>query len=165
MNLLHKVEKVTVAVCGLILAATFCLVVVLRYLFQADLFAYEEWILPITFLLYFIGGALASRDDVHIKADIVVEYIRSERTKTIYEGVLLLVEAAIAAVLTYFAVKMVLHEFARWPNLPATPVYKIPLAVPRIFILVGLSLMTLHATRNGIRKFREAAALEKAAAK
>ena len=46
-----------VSVASLIMAATFLCVVILRYGFQADLFAYNEWLLIICFWLFFMGGA------------------------------------------------------------------------------------------------------------
>ncbi len=163
MHTLVRLEKVIVFCCSLFLAAAFCLIVLLRYGFDSDLFAYEEWVLTVAFLLYFVGGALASHDDVQIKADIVQEYIKSRRAKSVYLGGVLLFEAAVVAVLTYFALLMFLHEFARWPNIPTTPVYKIPLAVPRFFILVGLGLMALHAFLNGLRQLRAGLGMPSAA--
>ena len=148
-------RKVIVFICSLLLAASVLpRSFSLRYGFESDLFAYEEWVLTVAFLLYFIGGGLASHEDVQIKADIVQEYIRSRRSKVLYQGSALLLEAVVAAGVTYFAFFMFLHEFARWPNIPTTPVYKIPLAVPRFFILAGLALMTLHAFLNGLRYLR-----------
>lgn len=151
MEILDKVERAIVLCCCLFLASVFCLVVLLRYVFETDLFAYEEWVLTVAFLLYFVGGALASKTNSHIKADILLEYIHSERSKKIYSGVILLIEALIVGLVAWFAAKMFLNEFARWPNIPTSPVYKIPLAVPRFFIVLGFILMTLHALINGLR--------------
>ena len=155
MDSLVRLEKAIAFTCCLFLAAAFCLIVFLRYVFESDLFAYEEWVLTVAFLLYFVGGALASRGDVHIKADIVEEYIRNPRRKALYHGCVLLFESAVGALLTWFALRMFLHEFERWPDIPTTPVYKIPLAVPRFFIFAGLALMTLHAFLNGYRRLLE----------
>ena len=156
MNLVKRVEQVERAiifVCSVIIAFTFCLVVLLRYGFESALFAYEEWILTVAFLLYFIGGAAATADNVHIKADIILDLIKSDRAKAGYQCVVLLLETTIGAFLTYYAILMVMNEFVRWPNIPTTAVYRIPLAVPRIFILVGFALMTLHAALHTIRFF------------
>ena len=159
MDILVRLERAIVFACSTLIAGAFCVIVLLRYGFQSDLFAYEEWVLTAAFLLYFIGGALASHDDVHIKGDIVQEYIKSARAKKLFHGSVLLLEAVIAAILTYFAFRMFLHEFARWPNIPTTPVYKIPLAVPRFFIFAGLALMTLHSFLNGLRHLRTGLAM------
>ncbi|WP_052265372.1 TRAP transporter small permease [Ruegeria sp. ANG-R] len=154
MGLLVKIERTIVFTCSLFLASVFFAVVLMRYVFETDLFAYEEWALVIAFLMYFAGGALASKTDSHIKADLISEIIKSEEAKRIYTGILQLVEAAILIGLSYFAIKMFLHEFARWPNIPTSTVYKIPLAVPRFFITAGFILMAFHALVNGIQILR-----------
>ena len=163
MNGLVRVEKALAIACNAFLAAVFCLVVLFRYVFELDLFAYEEWVMTVAFLLYFVGGALASHDDVHIKGDVVQEYIKRARTKRLYQGWVQLLEAAIAALLTYYALIMFADQFERWPNIPMTPVYKIPLAVPRFFILAGLALMSLHSLLNGIRYLRDGLAMPRSA--
>jgi TRAP-type C4-dicarboxylate transport system permease small subunit len=164
MDLLVKLERAIVFTCSLFLASVFLAVVLMRYVFETDLFAYEEWALIVAFLLYFAGGALASKTDSHIKADIILELIRSDRARQIYSGVIQLIEALILAGLTYFAWRMVLNEFARWPNIPTTTVYKIPLAVPRVFIAAGFVLMTLHALLNGLQTLRRAGTADPKAA-
>ena len=154
LNALVRLEKAIVFACSLFLAAAFCVIVLLRYGFESDLFAYEEWVLTVAFLLYFVGGGLASHGDVQIKADIVQGIIGNARSRSLFQAGVLLFEGLIAAVLTWYAYRMFVHEFVRWPNIPTTPVYKIPLAVPRFFILAGFSLMALHALVNGIRHLR-----------
>ena len=161
MALLLKLERVIAFCCSIFLASVFVLVVLMRYVFKTDLFAYEEWVLIIAFLLYFIGGALASRNNTHIKADIVLEYIRTEHGRKIYAGCIFLLEAMIVVVLAWFAAKMVIDEFARWPNIPTTSVYKIPLAVPRFFIFAGLTLMALHAAVMGVSELRDGLRMRK----
>ncbi len=162
MNIIKRIvqlEHAIIFVCSVTIAFTFCLVVLLRYGFESDLFAYEEWILTIAFLLYFLGGAAATANNAHIRADIVVELIRTERSRNAFQCVVMILETVIGAFLTYYAVLMVQNEFVRWPNIPTSPVYKIPLAVPRIFILVGLALMTVHAAVSAVKyykSFREA---------
>lgn len=153
MNLLDKFEKSTVFVCNIVLASIFFCVVLMRYVFETDLFAYEEWVLLLAFLLYFAGGAIASRHDHHIKADIIVELIKNPRHKQIYSIIIQMIEGLILLGITFFAIRMFLNEFQRWPNIPTTTVYKIPLAVPRFFITMGFILMTFHAFRNSYRGY------------
>ena len=149
-----QLEHAIIFACSVIIAFTFCLVVLLRYGFQSDLFAYEEWILTIAFLLYFLGGAAATAGNARIKADIVLELIRSEKSRNGFQCIVMVLETIIGAFLTWYAVLMVMNEFVRWPNIPTSPVYKIPLAVPRIFILVGFFLMTVHAALHAVKFYR-----------
>ena len=89
MKRIIQLEHAIIFVCSIIIAFTFCLVVLLRYGFQSDLFAYEEWILTIAFLLYFLGGAAATAGNAHIKADIVLELIRSEKSRNGFQCIVM----------------------------------------------------------------------------
>lgn len=147
----RKIENVLIFTSSVVITFIFCLVVLLRYGLEMDLFAYEEWLMIIAFLLYFIGGAAATAENGHIKADIVVELIKSERTKAGFLCIVMIIETIIGAYLTYYAILMVMNEFSRWPSIPATTVYRIPLAIPRAFIMIGFALMTMHAAIHVFR--------------
>ena len=153
-NLIHYVvaiQKATIATCSVLIALTFGAVVVLRYGFQANLFAYEEWMLVAAFILYFIGAAQGSYDNTHIKADLMNELIASPKGRRRLGLFVMGLEVAICAILTWWAFWMVAEDIARYPLLPATPVYKIPLAVPRGTIFIGFFLMTTYAAMHFIR--------------
>ena len=148
-----RLEGAIIALCSMMIAIGFSLVVVVRYVFHADLFAYEEIILPTAFALYFIGAARASYDDTHIKADLVLEGIRKKRTRLAYQTFIFCAEGLITLAFTYFALRMFVAEFDKYPSMPRTAVYQIPLAVPRFFILLGFALMSLHSFAHAYRHF------------
>ena len=145
------VQKVLLVVCSLLIAVTFGVVVVLRYGFEMNLFAYEEWMMAAAFTLYFIGSAQGSFDNTHIKADLLKEWLRTEAAKRRVDSVIFGLEVLIGAVLSYWAYLMVADDLSRYPDLPATPVYSIPLAVPRGVILLGFVLMTIYSAMHFAR--------------
>ena len=71
IHALLRVINATIILSGCIMALTFFCVVVLRYGFSADLFAYEEWLLVIAFWFFFMGSAVATYENSHINADIL----------------------------------------------------------------------------------------------
>ena len=80
-------------------------------------------------LLHRLGPG--SFDNTHIKADLLKEWLKSEAAKRRVDSVIFGLEVLIGAVLSYWAYLMVADDLSRYPDLPATPVYSIPLAVPR----------------------------------
>lgn len=141
---LVAIQKLILFCCSMLITVTFGAVVVMRYGFEANLFAYEEWILVIAFILYFIGAAQGSYDNTHIKADIINEWITNPVVKRRYNLFILALEISICAVLAYWGFLMIVEDLGEYPDLAATIVYKIPLAVPHGFIFLGFVLMTFY---------------------
>lgn len=63
--------RLFVAAGGMLMALTFMAVVIIRYGFSGNLFAYDEWLLAISFWTFFLGAALAGRKKSHVNADIL----------------------------------------------------------------------------------------------
>ena len=103
------------------------------------------------YTLYFVGSAQGSHDDTHIKADLLREWIRSERVKWRLGCLIVGIEILICGVLAYWGYLMVADDLSRYPDLPATPVYSIPLAVPRGVIFLGFVLMTAYSVMHLVR--------------
>lgn len=143
--LLQKVQRGILVFCSLLMAAVFATVVVLRYVFQSDLFAYEEWVLLAAFWLYFIGGAQGSFDDSHIRADILSNWLRQPEHVWRVKQLRLLLELLVTATLTVLAGLMVFEEISRYPNWSTTTVWNIPFMAPRFGIFLGLLLMAFYA--------------------
>ncbi|MES0879205.1 TRAP transporter small permease [Roseibium sp. SCP14] len=144
VRILLRIQKIILFLCSMLLAISFFLVVVLRYIFEADLFAYEEWVLAISFWLYFIGGAQGSYEGTHIKADFVNAWVGSIRVKWLIANTALLLEIAVGIVLSYWAYLMVMEDATKYPDWPATVAWKIPFLLPRLGIFLGLVLMTFY---------------------
>lgn len=138
---LLALQKFVLVIASLVLAITFFVVVILRYLFQADLFAYEEWVLAIAFWLYFIGGAQGSWEGTHIKADFLSAFIKSEAIKRGIANFVMALELSILVVLTCLAAYMVWENIAQYPKWPATVAWRIPFLVPHFGIFLGFLLM------------------------
>ncbi|WP_138473090.1 TRAP transporter small permease [Poseidonocella sp. HB161398] len=128
---------------GCLMAVTFFCVVILRYVFHADLFAYEEWLMAAAFWGFFMAAAVATHDRAHVNADIlgllVADPVWRWRRAVLVETL----ELAILCVLSWWGVLMVAEEVAAYPMWQATIALKIPFVVPRLAIALGLALMAL----------------------
>lgn len=132
------------AIALLILPITFFLVVVFRYVLERDLFAYEEWLLPISFWLYFMASAVGSYQNKQIRADILESYFSSARAIWIRRVVISIIETIIALAVVYWAYLMISREFHSYPFWQKTIALKIPFFVPRLGIFLGLLFMAIY---------------------
>jgi len=129
---------------GIIMALTFFFVVILRYIFHADLFAYEEWLMMIAFWMFFLGGAVATHDQKHIKADIIGFLITNP--KTLYYRALFVycIELVILIVIVYWGYLMISESIEAYPHWQETVALHIPFIIPRLGIVTGFFMMMVY---------------------
>ncbi len=128
-----------------VLALTFFLVVVLRYLLESDLFAYEEWLMPLCFWLFFLGSAVGTYEDTQIKADILESWFKNPRFIWWRRVILTIVELIITCFLVYWAILMLRDEIASYPQWQTTIALRIPFFVPRFGIFIGFVFMAFYS--------------------
>ena len=54
-----------------------------RYIFEVDLYGYEEWAKMLAFWLYFMGAGIGAFNASHVSADLVQVYVKPGRIKTV----------------------------------------------------------------------------------
>ncbi|WP_299210641.1 TRAP transporter small permease [uncultured Tateyamaria sp.] len=140
-----KIKSFFLILSTFILALTFFMVVVFRYILESDLFAYEEWLLPMCFWLFFLGSAVGTYDDTQIKADILEEWFKNPRAIWMRRVILTAIELLITIFLVYWAILMLRDELASYPQWQTTIALRIPFFVPRLGIFVGLVFMALYS--------------------
>ncbi len=145
VRLMVRVKSALVAVALPILPITFFLVVLFRYVLERDLFAYEEWLMPICFWLYFLGGALGTYYDKQINADLLDTLTDNRKLQWLRKLAIQVIELAITLVLVYWAWLMLADEIADYPRWKTTIALKIPFIVPRIGIFVGFAFMAFYS--------------------
>ena len=124
---------------------TFFLVVVVRYWFEADLFAYEEWLLIICFWLYFLAAGIGTWEGSHVSADLLNFSIHDPVKRRIRVMIITSIELIVTLVLFYWATLMVLDELRDYPNFQSTIALRIPFIVPRLAIFFGFGLMAFYS--------------------
>ncbi len=150
VRLMLAVKTAFICVASLIMAGTFLCVVILRYGFNADLFAYEEWLLIICFWLYFLASAIGTFENTHVNADLLNYLTDSPSLIWLRSVVVATIELVVSAVVIYWAVLMLMDEFGAYPYWQTTIAMKIPFIVPRFAILVGFIFMTFY---SGLRLY------------
>ncbi len=135
---------------SLLMAVTFLFVVVLRYWFQTDLFAYEEWLLTSCFWLYFMASALGTYENSHVNANLLDYMTANPRLTWLRAVVVGAIELIVSLAVVYWAVLMMQDEIASYPNWQSTIALKIPFIVPRFSVLLGFSLMSFY---SGLRLY------------
>lgn len=129
----------------LIMATTFFLVVIFRYGFNEDLFAYEEWLLVICFWMYFAGAAIGTYEKSHVTADLLSYIIKDPRITRIRSILVNSIEVIVLCALTYWAVLMLLDEIDSYPRWRTTIALGIPFFVPRLAMLFGFASMLFYS--------------------
>ncbi|OBY25320.1 TRAP transporter small permease [Leisingera sp. JC1] len=142
-----KFMRLFVAAGGLLMAVTFFVVVIIRYGFAGNLFAYEEWLLAISFWTFFFGAALAGERKSHINADILGVVLGDGKLAWWRGSVVYLIEIVIGAYIVYWCYLAVESEILAYPLWERTTALKIPAIFPRAAIMTGFALMTIF---NGI---------------
>ena len=142
---LLAVKGAFVCVASLIMALTFFCVVILRYGFGADLFAYEEWLLIICFWLYFMASALGTYENSHVNADLLNYLTDNERLRWMRSVFVCVIELAVTLFAVYWAILVMRDEIAAHPYWQATIALKIPFIVPRFAMLLGFGLMAFYS--------------------
>lgn len=121
---------------------------IMRYILGINFGGSEELVLFAAFWFYFTGSSLAYRDDAHINADMTSLLFKSEKAKKRMAVVKYAVSMVIAIVATAWAFQFVSWSFDLWPT---TPIYKLPLALSRLSIIVSFILMSIYVLIHLIR--------------
>ncbi|MBT8411979.1 MAG: TRAP transporter small permease [Octadecabacter sp.] len=142
MNWILIAMKGIVMFSGFLMAFTFGAVVVIRYGFGGDLFAYEEWLLAISIVGFFAGAVLASERQLHINADILGMVIKNQRIIWLRGLLVLSIELFVTLFIVYACYISLLDDFS-FPRLRATTVLRIPFVSWRIAIMIAFGLMSM----------------------
>ena len=142
MKLIALVMRIIVTFSGFLMAFTFGAVVVIRYGFGGDLFAYEEWLLAISIVGFFAGAVLASSRNLHINADILGIVIKDPKLIWWRGLIVLLIELIVILFLFYACYVSLLDDFS-FPRLRSTPVLRIPFVSWRIAIMCAFGFMAM----------------------
>jgi TRAP-type C4-dicarboxylate transport system permease small subunit len=147
-----QISKILVSIQGIVVITTsigitlmICMTVVLRYFFNTDLYAIDEFEVICAFWLYFTGAAYASFTKKQITADIVTFLVKSTKTRRAISIASSFLTLVICCAFTKFSYDLIVFAVKRSQK---TAVWQIPMTFMYGAIIVGFVLMTLYCIRD-----------------
>lgn len=145
-NLIHTLLGLS---CGILFILTNVLVV-FRYVFAKNLKGLEELPIFLLIICVWLGGALVSRNDEHIKIDLVDQFCKSERVKRVLAAFMELLSAVASWIYTYLSYGFVATSISRNT---VSPGLQFPMWYVHIFMLIGALASSVYFTNNTVIKF------------
>ena len=138
---------------GLICAVAFgqFVQVLTRYVFEIPVMGLEESILYPTMWLYILGAVNASREDTHIRANVLEIFLDTERQHRILSVVGEVVSLIIGFWLLYWAWDFTTYAWRVWRE---SPTLYIPTFYADVALIVGMALMMLYTILHLVRHVR-----------
>ena len=138
---LLKVQRFIMVLSTVSVVLMLGIVVVARYLLHVNVLGYDEIILVGAFWMYFIGGAYATWEESHIRADILNVFL-SAKNNLIIGIVAKIFQVLLGIPLVYLAYEMLVFDVQAKPT---TVDWNIPLLIPQSAIFFGYILMTFYS--------------------
>lgn len=132
----------------------FCVVVIFvgaacRYIFHYNFNTTEEWALLAAFWLYFIGFALASREDSNINAELVSSFVKNNSVKWVLAIIKYAISLGVSLVATYWCFKYMQRGFELMPR---TSVLKAPMVIIYIPVFISFLLTDIYMVKHMIAR-------------
>lgn len=129
-----------------------------RYVFQIPVMGLEETVMYPTLWLYILGAVNASREDSHIRANVLEIFLKTERQHTILAIIAEVISLIVGFWLLYWAWDFTKYAWRVWKE---SPTLYIPTFYADIALVLGLTLMMVY---TGVHLIKHIRSLSKGAA-
>lgn len=133
----------------MIIVAAAC---ILRYVFTKDLSTYEEYLIPIAFWLYMMGGVNGSIEKSHIAADFISAYMKDGVRKDLLQLIREILTVILSSMFTIWALRSVLWYIQIGQR---SPVWHIPAWLAYGSIFTGMLFMTIFGLVHFIHDIKQ----------
>ena len=127
----------------------------MRYIFEMDLYGYEEWVKIFAFWLYFMGAGYGAFDGTHISADLISSYLKDGIFKRTLTFVKCLITLCVTLLFTKYGWDYFIFGFmgplGTGVAIPRTVAWRIPLWTAYAAIFLGLLSMSYYFLWDTIR--------------
>lgn len=125
--------------------------VITRYVLQVPVMGLEESMLYPTIWLYILGAVNASREDTHIRANVLEIAIKTERGHTILAIVGEVISLIVGLWLLSWAWDFTQYAWRVWKE---SPTLYIPTFYSDVALMIGLALMMLYTAGHLLRHIK-----------
>lgn len=122
--------------------------VVTRYLLQIPVMGLEETMLYPTIWLYILGAVNASREDTHIRANVLEIAIKTERGHTVLAIIGEIISLTVGLWLLSWAWEYTQYAWRVWKE---SPTLYLPTFYSEVALVAGLALMMLYTAVHLLR--------------
>lgn len=136
-----KILKFFIIISNILVAVLVSSAAIMRYLLKIDLYGVDEFILLSAYILYFSGAVYGAHQGQHICADILSNYLKSYKLKSMLKVVNSFITLALSLVFSWLGVKMFAWQ---WMTQGKTQVWRIPIWASQGFIALCLILMSVY---------------------
>jgi TRAP-type C4-dicarboxylate transport system permease small subunit len=126
--------------------------VVTRYVFQVPVMGLEEMMLYPTLWLYILGSVNASREDTHIRANVLELFLKTERQHIILALIGEVCSLIIGLWLLSWAWSYTAYAWRVWRE---SPTLYFPTFYSDVSLVIGLALMMLYTAMHMVRHIRK----------
>lgn len=143
-----KMQEYICILSGVFIALTIICAAFMRYILKLNFGGSEELILFAAFWFYFMGSSLAFREDSHITADMSSLFFKNAKMQQRIRCVKYGISFVIALIALQWAFSFFIWSFDLWPT---TAIYKLPVTISRLSILISFILMAVYLLIHTIR--------------
>ena len=147
---------------GIVLTAMICLValgqfvqVITRYVLEIPVMGLEESLLYPTMWLYMLGAVNASRENTHIRANVLEIFLSTEKAHTVLAILGEICSFVIGCWLTYWAWDFVKYSHRVWKESPTLYIPTFYIDVSLLLGLIAMMLYTLMHLFQHIKKLNQ----------
>jgi TRAP-type C4-dicarboxylate transport system permease small subunit len=120
----------------------------MRYVFEMDLYGYEEWIKIFAFWLYFMGAGYGAFAGTHVSADLVQSYMKEGVFKRLLIFLRTVITLCVTGLFTWYGFDFFMFGFTgplgTGVAIPRTVAWRIPLWTAYLSIFLGLLSMSYY---------------------
>ena len=126
--------------------------VITRYILQVPVMGLEETMMFPTLWLYILGSVNASRENTHIRANVLEIFLKTPRQHTILAIIGEVISLIVGLWLLTWAWDFTRYSWRVWKE---SPTLYIPTFYADVALCIGLGLMMLYTTLHLLRHFKD----------